>query len=833
VKEQLENPPEDTRTFAQSVLGPLLHDPAALERLEKSGRMGRRAAVALRAYLGLSPTLRLAGGAALLAALILVPFLGAVGLWDPWETHYGEVARSMVQRGDYVFPYWENAWFFSKPAMTMWLMAVGMNLVGTNAGEGALGLYTEWGMRLPFVALSILAVALSALAVGRVVSRRAGFATAVVMTTMPMYFLLSRQAVTDTPFVTAFVCAMACALIGQLDATTRRRTAWWYAFYVFCGMATLAKGLLGVGFPAVILLLYAALCVMPWDGQSLRRHVDWVLRHALLPAAAGFGIGVGVFTLAYLAIKGIHFTGDPGQMRANRIIAGIIGFCAFLVGFTAALARKGPRSGEMPVMWAQFYKMRLGTGIPVFFAVAAPWYMVMSLFRGVDDESKIFWLRFFIHDHFNRLAAGVHTTTPGGTFTYFIEQGGFGIFPWVALVPGALAVVARLRLRSADPADHVGVIAALWVVFSFTLLGASQTKFHHYVFPVLPGLAILIALFVDKLWKEGIARHAVVLIFGLALLILVGADLASNPKNFTDLFVYNYDRPYPEELVNRPLSLLGGRALWLGDLYAGLLVLLGGGLTLHAFGDRKASAGARGLGLTLLLCGVALVLTVWLRGRGSPSMFLGLALLFGALYFGMEASKEKPQGIGLWSACGALAILGFGLLLTGVRGPDPLLAKLVEVVNVKKAMGHAFGVAAFLLAVTAIMRARTLMFATFLVLALGFAGWFNWSHWVDLSHHWTQRDLFWKYHALRGGPDEPITAYLMNWRGETFYSRNRVKQIKDNGRMTAYSAQPGRKWALVEHNRLGALKTAAGQSRTITVHTTAATNNKFLLVSID
>ena len=787
----------------------------------------------VRWWLSLSPTWRLAGGAALLAALVLVPYLGAVGLWDPWEVHYGEVARSMVQRSDYVFPYWENAWFFSKPAMTMWLMAIGMNVVGTNNGDGPLGLYTEWGMRLPFVALSICAVALLALAVGRVVSRRAGFATALVLTTMPMWFLLSRQTETDTPYVTAFVCAMACAIIGQLDPTTKRRSAWWYGFYVFAAVAFLAKGLLGVGFPAVILLLYAALCVMPWDGESLRAHGRWFLKHGLVPLAVGLAAAVGLFLVAYLLIKGLRYSDNPQQILVNRIVAGAAGLVGFCAGFCATLWKRGPVSGEMPVLWAQLYKMRLGTGIVVFFLIAGPWYSVMSVFPGVDDESKLFWLRFWVHDHFNRLAAGVHTTTPGGTFTYFIEQGGFGIFPWVALVPGALAIVARLRLRSKDAADHVGVIAAIWVVFAFTLLGASETKFHHYVFPVLPGLAILIALFADRLWEEGVAKHAVVLLFGLALLILVGKDLASNPKNFTDLFVYNYDRPYPQALVNDAISLFGGRALWIGDLYAAVLLAVGGYLTWSAFTDKTSTVWGRAVPLMILLTGVGLLLTVWLRGRGSPSLFIGMAILFTALYVGMEAQKVKKDAGGLWFGCAVLALVGGLLLLAGVRGGDALLARVVDTVNIKKGMGHAFGIATALLVVAAILRARTMLFGTFLALSLGFALWFNWSHWPDLSHHWTQRDLFWKYHALRGSEDEPIAAYMMNWRGETFYSRNRVKQVKDNGRMGAYVAQPGRKWALVEHNRLGMLKNAAGSSRTITVHTTTETNNKFLLVSID
>ena len=50
--------------------------------------------------------------AAAVAALVFLPFLGAVGLWDPWETQYAEAAREMISRGDFIHPHWEDAWFF-------------------------------------------------------------------------------------------------------------------------------------------------------------------------------------------------------------------------------------------------------------------------------------------------------------------------------------------------------------------------------------------------------------------------------------------------------------------------------------------------------------------------------------------------------------------------------------------------------------------------------------------------------------------------------------------------------------------------------------------------
>jgi 4-amino-4-deoxy-L-arabinose transferase-like glycosyltransferase len=273
-----------------------------------------------------------------LASIVFVPYLGAVGLWDCWETHYGEVAREMIARNDYVHPWWESAWFFSKPAFTMWMQALGMQgaraglalplfmggallalgvwlfavagprrrsaahefwgllagwagLIGLGLaawglsvrlpwkfaevtdGDGALPLFLEWGFRLPFAGFSILAVGLLTYALTRTVSARAGLATAVVLVTMPLYFLLSRQAVTDTPIVSATVAGIACALVAMLDAASKRKTEWWYAAYVFFGVATLAKGWLGFLVPGAAFAAYALLFVydlnVPPERQAL------------------------------------------------------------------------------------------------------------------------------------------------------------------------------------------------------------------------------------------------------------------------------------------------------------------------------------------------------------------------------------------------------------------------------------------------------------------------------------------------------------------------------------------------------------------------------------
>ena len=113
---------------------------------------------------------------------LYLPGLGSYGLFDPWETHYGEVARGMAETGNYIDPVWGSAWdsgevkrerapFYSKPPLTMWLMAVGMELFGANA----------LGVRLLFPILGLLALLSVYLTCARVVSRRAGLIAALLL----------------------------------------------------------------------------------------------------------------------------------------------------------------------------------------------------------------------------------------------------------------------------------------------------------------------------------------------------------------------------------------------------------------------------------------------------------------------------------------------------------------------------------------------------------------------------------------------------------------------------------------------------------------------------
>jgi 4-amino-4-deoxy-L-arabinose transferase-like glycosyltransferase len=410
----------------------------------------------------LSAEQRLVVGLAMLAALLYIPWLGATGFWDPWEPHYGEVAREMIARGDYIHPWWESAWFFSKPALDMWLMAAGMLAAGTNGPGRFVGIYTEWGVRLPFAIITALGAIFIFAMANRLLSRRTAVLGAFALLTSPLCVFLARQAVPDPVFVGLLEGAMACLMIVLFAKDGESNDGWAAAFYCFVGFATLSKGLLGFALPGAVALMY----------------------------------------------------------------------------FIA--------TGE----WHRLRRLHLGAGSLIVLAICAPWYGTMFAFDGRDDEGKTFFERFIIHDHFKRLASGVYTSTPGGDFTYFIEQIGYDCFPWVFAFPGAATVLARIRLRPQTTRDRALLFLLLWFLVGFAVFGFSATKFHHYAFPVLAPLLVLSAVWVEQLLDEGLRANAGTVFAGGLLYGLVAHDLAMAPKHLTDMFVFNYDRPYPDRETN-------------------------------------------------------------------------------------------------------------------------------------------------------------------------------------------------------------------------------------------------------------------------------------------
>lgn len=503
-------------------------------------------------------------------ALVFLPRLGSVGLWDPWETHYAEVAREMIVRGDFVHPHWESSYFFSKPAFPLWLMAVGMMVFGAEGlSEGPLGSWVEWGVRLPTAVIAIFSL-WAAYRMGRAIAGRVtGFVAAVVLATCPQFVFIGKQAMVDMPFVGLMTIGLAFfvdAVFGPSDENDAAPGA---------GLryGSAAAVLLGVGVQLA--------AIAPQTDEVL----GWV---GLVGAGGAAGLAV-VLLLQF------------GRVRHARlaIFYVMIALSALSKGL-APLAIVGP-TVLLYMLFVGDWHLLLRSGVlwggPLFLLVASPWYVVMSLFTGRDDEGLTFVQRFWFHDNLNRVGQGVHGDRGG--LGYYVEQLAYGMFPWFAVLPPAiLHAVAFESGARLDGRRRATIFLVLWALWTFVFFSASETKFHHYIFPAVPPLAVLAGAWFGHVAKDPQRRLAgFVWVVIAALVGASAADLIDDPQNLVSLFTYKYDREYPRDLYAREfliafVSIFGTgmvlahvlkRRSWQLASFAGLAVVTGLWCSHHHF----------------------------------------------------------------------------------------------------------------------------------------------------------------------------------------------------------------------------------------------------------
>jgi hypothetical protein len=111
-------------------------------------------------------------------------------------------------------------------------------------------------------------------------------------------------------------------------------------------------------------------------------------------------------------------------------------------------------------------------------------------------------------------------------------------------VPAAVAV-AVVRARQDTREGRVRFLVALWAIVGVAFFSLVQTKFHHYILPVVPALGVLVALFLDDIWAGRERLHPLFAAIGVGIVLLVGRDLMWEPERWIEMFIFRYDRPWP------------------------------------------------------------------------------------------------------------------------------------------------------------------------------------------------------------------------------------------------------------------------------------------------
>lgn len=756
----------------------------------------------------------------LLGVGLYVPLLGCYSLLDPWETHYGEVAREMLARNDWISLWWaQEGWFWSKPVLDFWLQGLFFALLGVKfrpdemLSAAAHGRFPqpEWAVRMPVVLLTLIAVYALYRFVAAAAGKRAGFLTGLVLLCAPYWSLLAHQSMTDMPYVAPLTTALSLFGLGLLTDPERLAPSFTLAVLGRRLRLSAAHGLFGLvvagALPQLAYLASRNLTLQVaappygfrwhWDeffsGSGLGNcglPGNDVCRMAA-PANSMFQplLGVLIFgaALAYFVWL------NRGERRQKRLYY----MAAWYFVALSALA-KGAPGLVLPVVivgavlvarrdWAELTRVELASFGLLVAAVCLPWY-VQAYMRHGDQFTD----RLLIHDMYKRAFVHVHDTNAGSdtSLRYYLWQLGYGLFPWTGLAPLGLGIALARGGDEDRRLRDLALVVVLWLTVAFALFTLSLTKFHHYALPCAPPLAVGIALLLDRAlgsrqlpqgWR--LARYLVSLAVAAALLVYGGMRFRDGNQ--------------------------------LGRVFDGQLL---------------PSAAA------------------W---QGVVGIAAGLLL---ALYARRRWGRPEPES-GADSALPSLAVLSAVLTLlvardlsTSVAGDVPGSARLLHLVtyNYKRlwpetldfeAAQWGFGVAAAAcLALWLVPRLRST--GTVLLSSVGvwFCAFTLWIYLPALAPHFGQRELLLTYYQQRIGPQEPIAAYQMNWKGENFYTGNHLPAFVSTGAKFKKWLKAQRKrgtqviYFLTEHGRLGTLKSELGPAFRTRPLTDKALNNKFTLV---
>ena len=240
------------------------------------------------------------------ALLVRAAFLGTYPLTDSTEARYGEIARVMLETGNWLTPQeTPGTAFWGKPPLSAWLSAAAMAALGVN----------EFAARLPSLAFAVvtgwLAFAWARAASGRIAAgdraaaRERGLIAAAVLATSPLYFVSAGAVMTDP----ALACATAFILVAfhrrvVLADPGARGAVWTWGPFVAAGLGMLAKG--------PVIAVYAGLPIAAWVLLTRRAAPTW--------QAAPWGRGAALFSAIWL----------PWYVAAELRTPGFLGY--FLLG---------------------------------------------------------------------------------------------------------------------------------------------------------------------------------------------------------------------------------------------------------------------------------------------------------------------------------------------------------------------------------------------------------------------------------------------------------------------------------------------------------------------
>lgn len=181
------------------------------------------------------------GGLLILCFLIFFFNIGNYALMDVDETRYVSMARDMFHSKDFMTLYLNGDYFFEKPPLYFW---------GECLSFAIFGKVNEFTARFPVALYGTLSTLIVYFVGKKIVSRRFGVISALILATTLEFVILAKFAILDIVVTT---CIGLSVMFGILSQFARQKHICWWLFYIFSGLAVLAKGIPGFIVPFAVM----------------------------------------------------------------------------------------------------------------------------------------------------------------------------------------------------------------------------------------------------------------------------------------------------------------------------------------------------------------------------------------------------------------------------------------------------------------------------------------------------------------------------------------------------------------------------------------------------
>ena len=220
---------------------------------------------------------------AILTGFCLILFFFNLNRWDLWnsdEPRYAQVAREMVNGGDWILMHYNGKIYGHKPPLFFWMIAFSSYL-----WQG----FTPLAARFPSAFFGTLTVLLTFFLGRHLYSSRPGFLSGLILATSFEFVFLSTRTNIDATLTFFTTASLLCffhwyqysplhsfplpqgereGVRGNWVKSGNRRNLLIYGFYIGMALATLAKGPVGFILPLLVSLVYL---IIQRDWKGIKR----------------------------------------------------------------------------------------------------------------------------------------------------------------------------------------------------------------------------------------------------------------------------------------------------------------------------------------------------------------------------------------------------------------------------------------------------------------------------------------------------------------------------------------------------------------------------------